>query len=211
MFSNSLVVANQKNGVFLEQVNNFTILDSSLNGNGLSGIDNYSGIYLNGDSYQLAVSGITVQGNQFESNGAGSSGMGLAAVFSNSLNVTGNYFEGNQVFAFYSDATVQGLTFNGNYILGNQEYFGALSGTVHGNLFGGGTNAIQLGTTPRQSLDFSANTYIGTPAVAWETSNAFEHMNYYGTAAPASGTWALGDVVFNTAVSAGTPTGWVNI
>jgi hypothetical protein len=210
VLQNSIIYGQQKHGVYLDQVNNFTVFDNEIQGNGVAGTSNYSGIFIQGNI--VGATGDSVIGNDIGANGAGISGFGLGMQNANVQTVTGNFFEANTVFAFWSDNTVFDLTFNGNLLLGNQAYFGAIGGTVHGNTFQGGTNGVQFGSTPRQSLDVLGNTYLSTPAPAYSASNVHEHMDYFcDNAAPSTGAWLLGDICRNTLVSAGAVYGWVNV
>lgn len=162
-----------KHGSFFQQCNDVLIERPTYNSNGTLGTANYSGIFIDGQSASTQCTAMTIFGGSTENNGAGSSGMGIGAVFCQDLTIIGHYQETNTVFQTYTDETVLGFVFIGNFCLGNQPTIGAHYGVMYGNTFRGGSNGLTFGGT-NQSLDVCGNQYVSTPSTTPGTSGCFE-------------------------------------
>ena len=202
------VYGNRKNGCQLLQCNNITILNPKIIANGLDGLTNHSGIWINGQASGTACINIRVIGGNIESNGSGPSGFGIGVLFAKTLMIAGVYFEGNVNLQVWMDTTVQGLYFCNNFFLGDQPTIGATGGVIHANCFQSGTEPLLFSGT-NQCLDVCGNTFIGAPVTSYGTSGCFERVEASMSAPPVAGTWAVGAKVWNSAPATGQPLGWV--
>lgn len=131
--------------------------------------------------------------------------------------ISDNHIEGNQTHGIELQTTVAGATFNGVYIKnnviknnGSYGLFSANNGTVSnlmisGNEFSGNTTRdVRLtGISSISGVVFKDN--------RWDKNkSSFDQAkDGYHSAAPTSGTWAVGDVVYHSAPAAAGNIGWV--
>ncbi|GCL71801.1 hypothetical protein PN4B1_17060 [Paenibacillus naphthalenovorans] len=102
---------------------------------------------------------------------------------------------------------VTSLTIQGNIIDGvilSSSQVGIIFGNVTGAAIVTGNQVLNSGTTPLSVLGGPS-----TVADYVEWGNGWNGSNFYGAAAPTTGTWAVGDKVWNAAPAAGGYIGWV--
>jgi hypothetical protein len=162
---------------------------SSVANNIVDKVSNY-GIQL--ASAALANNGITVTGNE---------------IFARSTGAESGIFLGN----FVSRGTV-----TGNAIIGPFTYGIRLNACSNFAVVGNSVGPLRGGTLPgtgvREENTNTSNNFVSSNQIEATTSyvrSSWRYNLWSEAAAPTTGTWAQGDVVWNTGASAGGSPGWV--
>jgi hypothetical protein len=174
----------------------YALTNSSAELTGISGIsfngcywenNNCSAIVLNalsisGDSYD-GISGVNISGCYFTGGygdvGHANANYVLEAYNAHAISVTGNYFSDFKVAVVYDGGGNGPWLFEGNYI---------------------GKNRFGVERIPAFA---STGTVLGGPGGYVKNNGLLTRREMQGTAAPTTGTWKVGDIVWNNAPSAG--------
>ena len=210
VISNSFIAQNYLHGLWLDkQANQVLVNHSAFNGN--SRTAGYAGINIVGaaSAENLAVTLISCD---VEGNGVvPASGYGIVCQHSHGVTLQGHYSEQNKSGGLYADNTVKNLSIEGSYFqdelidivgvdciryVNNRHFYNAQATTV------------QIGAADGSPVLVSNNSY-GPSVTTNYTSGAFQRVEHINTAAPASGTWRQGDVIWHRTPSASGNIGWV--
>ncbi len=148
---------------------------------------------------QVAVTDIKIINNFINNDvvGVASNGRGIYITNGTNVEVSGNTITPASGANGISFLGVTNFTAKNNLIIGGANSFLCVSGTTTGCTMGG--NICQSPTTADRSG------FSGITAMKDENTNSWNR----GTAAPASGYWAVGSIVYDTAVAAGGFVGFV--
>jgi hypothetical protein len=192
------------------RANNVSIIDCTITDNCY--VADIANVVLNGsagyENSQVYIESLDIEGVSHEESG------GLWITYSDAVTIDGLYME-RAPSLLYADSTVRGLDLRNAWFLD-----GAVELTsVHMLRLDGvslyqdtpyTTSLTVAGAVGSQSyvsrIDPDAGPETATVTLSGSVANP---VREYGSAAPASGTWAVGDTVWNTAPAAAGYMGWV--
>lgn len=213
-FKQCTVTQNYQHGVFVYKQGNAILFDHCvINGN--SRTNGYTNCTLTGVANEENL-GLTFVGCDFTSAGypAGvTTAYGLVIQHSRAVNLIGCYMEQNKLRNVYADTSVKGLAITGNYFQDGINEISGVDGLIYENNFHQQVYAttradIASSTGARLSFRLHGNTYTGGASSNY-TGGTKERAEIYNTAAPSSGTWQHGDIVWHSLPYSGGNLGWV--
>ena len=221
---NCITANNYGHGVFLDRLaNQVTMLHCISNANSRSG-GGFAGIAVIG-SAGFENLGVTLINCDTTSNGygagtpAGTQGVGVQVGHSRGVALIGHYGEHNKHFGVYADVTVRALTITGGFFTQEEVRCIDVKGlTITGTQFeayDATTTKLTVQGGSGYGCDISGNSYLGGthPTVKAFSRGAYDAVNHYATANPATvgwgGPWQVGDKVWNLSPANGAPAGWI--
>ena len=170
------------------------IFSNNIIGNGDNTVPN--GVKITGTKDRITVSGNRIRGYV-----TGVQVQAGSVADANNMQISGNYIEGNGSLSygigFFQTLTGDGLAITGNTVKAATIGISLANTVAINSVFVNGNTFIACANYDLYDLS------TGTPRYG------FSNNVSSGTAAPTSGTWKRGDIVWNTAPSAGATPGWV--
>jgi len=183
-------------GIYVGYLKHFSIVNNTISGSGASGI-----------TYALCEGNGRIAGNLIRS--AGSTGIGyIGAQKSLSLSIEGNMLDSPSSQGIAVEHVGE-LLLSGNMV----KNVVSVNGTQRAFRIGG-TSAVDTASIQNNvvsgTVASGAITYTGAGvSTLHEAGNSWNGAAKYGTAAPAAGSYARGDLVYNTLPLPGGCIGWV--
>lgn len=213
-FRQCTVTQNFQHGVYVYRQGNALLFDHCvINGN--SRANGYSNCTLTGAAGAENL-GVTFVACDFTSAGYPvevTAAYGLVVQHSRAVNMIGCYLEQNKLRNVYADTSVKGLTITGNYFQDGINEISGVDGLIYENNFHQqvyATTRADIASSSGARLPFRlhGNTYTGGASSNY-TGGTKERAEIYNTAAPSSGTWQHGDIVWHSLPYSGGNIGWI--
>lgn len=217
IFNNTIVgnttIGNTQGGILLNGCTNTTVTGNSVKNNLGRGIE------VEDETFGAVISGNILVDDQ----GTATQDDGVQINIGSSESVTdvlieGNHIEGNQNYGIEFQTTVSSSSFDGVYIKNNTiksngtyGIFSAHNGTTITNLQIEGNEFDDHATRDIRLTGISSLTGVVVRNNRWDKDKTqFDAArDGFNSAAPSAGTWAVGDIVYDSAPSAAGTIGWV--
>jgi parallel beta-helix repeat protein len=208
--SNCILANNYRHGLFLDkQANEVLISHCFINGNSRSA--GYAGVSCVGTSGNENLNVVFLSCDITGNGAAAASGYGYVVQYTHGCKILSSYSEANKTNVLYVDNTVKNLSVDSCYIQDEKVSIVGCDGIEYVNnrhFFNSIATDVAIGGAPGSPLKIEGNTF-GASVTKNFTSGAKQRIEQYDTAAPSSGTWSSGDIIWHSAPSSAGNIGWV--
>jgi parallel beta-helix repeat protein len=210
VLSNCIVANNYQHGIWLDKAANQVLISHCIV-NANARIAGYSGIHCAGTNLNENI-GVVIQSCDTTSNGGTvASGYGVVVQYTHGLVVSGLYSEGNKTNGIYIDSSAKNVTVEASYIQDEATSITGVEGLRYSNnrhFYNTVATSVAIAGAAGYPIAIEGNTYSASVTTSF-TVGAKQRIEQYDTAAPVSGTWSVGDIVWHRTPVVGRNAGWI--